>query len=136
MKMQADKHRRELDLVVREKVYLKIQPYKLKTLARRHNQKLSPRFYGPFEVLEKIGVAAYKLQLPPGSNIHPVFHVSLLKRRVSPRATSQPLPSCLDEGWELKVNPETIIAVKKNDAGQEEILVKWLIYPNLRTRGN
>ena len=42
MKMQADKNRRELELEVGEKVYLKIQPYKLKTLAKRHNQKLSP----------------------------------------------------------------------------------------------
>ena len=129
MKVQADKHRRELELGVGEKVYLKVQPYKLKTLARRQNQKLSPRFYGPFEVLEKIGAAAYKLQLPSGTNIHPVFHASLLKRCVSPGITSQPLPRCLDEDWELKVQPETVIAVRKNDAGQEEILVKWVDLP-------
>ena len=64
MQSQADKHRRELELEVGEKVFLKIQPYKLKSLAKRQNQKLSPRYYGPFEVLEKVGSVGYKLLLP------------------------------------------------------------------------
>ena len=101
MKVQVDKHCRELELSVGEKVFLNIQPYKLKSLAQRQNQKLSPRFYGPFEVLEKVGNAAYKLLLPQGSNIHPVFHVSLLKRCVSSTAVTQPLPTCLTDSWEL-----------------------------------
>ena len=84
MKVQADKYRRELQLDVGEKVYLKIQPYKLQPSAKRLNQKLSPRFYGPYEVIEKIGPTAYKLQLPPGCLIHPVFNVSLLKKCISP----------------------------------------------------
>ena len=125
MKVQADKHHRELELKVGEKVYLKIQPYKLKSLAKRQNQKLSPHFYGPFEVLERVGPAAYMLLLPQGTSIHPVFHVSLLKRCVSPSASSQPLPKYLSEDWELKVSPEEIIATRVNDAGQEELLVKW-----------
>ena len=125
MKIQADKHRRELELEVGEQVYLKVQPYKLKSLAKRHNQKLSPRFYGPYEVLEKVGAAAYRLKLPQGTRVHPVFHVSLLKRCVSPQAVSQPLPLAITEDWELQVQPEAIIAVRINEAGQEEVLMKW-----------
>lgn len=50
MRAQANKHRRAVDYQVGDMVYLKIQPYKLKSLAKRVNQKLSPRYYGPYEI--------------------------------------------------------------------------------------
>ena len=43
--------------------------------------KLSPRFIGPFEVLEKVGMIAYQLALPPNlSGVHAVFHLSMLRK--------------------------------------------------------
>ena len=43
--------------------------------------KLSPRFIGPFEILERIGIVAYQLALPPSmSGVHEVFHVSMLRK--------------------------------------------------------
>ena len=43
--------------------------------------KLSPRFIGPFEVLERVGAVAYRLALPPSlSDVHEVFHVSMLRK--------------------------------------------------------
>ena len=43
--------------------------------------KLSPRFIGPFEILERIGTVAYRLELPPNmSGVHEVFHVSMLRK--------------------------------------------------------
>ena len=46
--------------------------------------KLSPRFIGPFEILERIGQVAYRLALPPSlSGVHNVFHVSMLRKYVS-----------------------------------------------------
>ena len=43
--------------------------------------KLSPRFIGPFEILERVGTIAYQLALPPSmSGVHEVFHVSMLRR--------------------------------------------------------
>ena len=43
--------------------------------------KLSPRYIGPFEVLERVGTVAYQLALPPGlSSVHVVFHVSMLRK--------------------------------------------------------
>ena len=43
--------------------------------------KLSPRYIGPFEVLERVGIVAYRLALPPSlSSVHDVFHVSMLRK--------------------------------------------------------
>ena len=43
--------------------------------------KLSPRFIGPFEILEKVGTVAYRLALPPSmTGVHEVFHVSMLRK--------------------------------------------------------
>ncbi|CAH9129507.1 unnamed protein product, partial [Cuscuta epithymum] len=84
MKREVDGKRRDMQLELGDKVYLKIQPYKLKSLAKRVNQKLSPRFYGPFEVIEKINPIAFKLKLPEVCAVHPVFHISLVKHLAFP----------------------------------------------------
>ena len=43
--------------------------------------KLSPTFIGPFEILDRVGTVAYRLALPPSmSDVHEVFHVSMLRR--------------------------------------------------------
>ena len=44
------------------------------------DNKLAPKYYGPFKVLQRIGSMTYKLELPPSSCVHPVFHVYYLKK--------------------------------------------------------
>lgn len=129
MRVQANRHRRQVELEVGDMVYLKMQPYKMKSLAKRINQKLSPRYYGPYEVEEKIGAVVYRLKLPEDSKVHPVFHVSLLKKVVAPTSEFQPLPSCLNEDWMLEAVPEEIIAMRKNDCGENEVIIKWKQLP-------
>ena len=51
-------------------------------MARRINPKLAPRFFGPFPILERVGVVSYKLKLLEGARVHLVFHVSQLKKVV------------------------------------------------------
>lgn len=82
MKTYADKLRTERSFDVGEWVYLRLQPYRQKSIAMRRNLKLAPRFYGPYQIIQKLGSVAYKLDLPSTSRIHPVFHVSCLKKKL------------------------------------------------------
>jgi hypothetical protein len=79
MKHQVDKSRSEHSFVEGDLVFLKLQPYVQTSLARKANNKLSFKFFGPFKILQKIGQVAFKLDLPPQAVVNPVFHVSQLK---------------------------------------------------------
>ena len=72
--------RREFQLHIGDLALVKLQPYRQHSMVLRKNQKLVMRFFGPFEVMEKIGPFAYKLRLPDTTRIHPIFHISLLKK--------------------------------------------------------
>ncbi|MCI33338.1 hypothetical protein A2U01_0054555, partial [Trifolium medium] len=115
---------------VGDMVYLKIAPYKLKKLAKRVNQKLSPRYYGPYEVIKRIGKVAYELKLPDDTRVHPVFHASLLKKAITPNVEPQPLPDCMNEDWHLEPIPEDALDTRKNEQGIVEVLVKWRGLPD------
>jgi hypothetical protein len=81
MKQKVDQHRREREFEVGNWVFLRLQPYKKMSLKQqKKDNKLAPKYYGPYKVLQRIGSMAYKLELPPSSCVHPVFHVSFLKR--------------------------------------------------------
>ncbi|XP_054783927.1 uncharacterized protein LOC129290886 [Prosopis cineraria] len=125
MKEQANKHRRDVQFNVGDFVYVKLRPYRLKMLAKRVNEKLSPRFYGPFKVLAKVGNVAYKLELPPTARIHLVFHVSQLKQSVPSIVVNPTIPPALTSELELQVQPEDIRRVRRLMNGQQEVLVKW-----------
>ncbi|KAL5814386.1 hypothetical protein ACOSQ4_025027 [Xanthoceras sorbifolium] len=114
MKKQADRGRREVQFEVRDFVYLKLHPY---------------RFFGPSEVLKKIGQVAYRIALPPGAQIHDIVHVSLLRKHLGDRPPALPsLPPVSDESTVLPM-PEKVLDRRVIQKGKyhprTEVLIKW-----------
>ncbi|KAL0313078.1 UNVERIFIED_CONTAM: Transposon Ty3-G Gag-Pol polyprotein [Sesamum radiatum] len=132
MKNYADKHRTERSFELGDFVYLRLQPYRQSSLQLRRNLKLAPKYYGPFQVLEKIGEVAYRLKLPPSTNIHSVFHISLLKRKIGHKHTPTPhLPDFSDHGI-CRIQPIKILArhlISRRNTAVPQILVQWAGYP-------
>jgi hypothetical protein len=125
IKRQADKRRSERAFAVGDSVFLKLQPYVQTSLAPRAHQKLSFEYFGPYVVLERVGSVAYKLDLPPASSVHPVFHVSLLKPAPSSKyQVSSSLPE-VEDGLQV---PEDILQHRlhqRRDGLVAQVLVKW-----------
>lgn len=74
-------------------------------MTKRRNENLGPKYFGPFEVIKRIGAVAYKLQLLVVSTIHPVFHVSQLKKVMGNAYTVQPLAPWVLKDMELVADP-------------------------------
>ena len=118
MKTQADKHRVDRQFQVGDHVLLKLQPYAQSSVVNRPFPKLAFKYFGPYKVLEKIGLAAYRLELSDGSLVHPDFHISQLKPitpNYTPVYSDIPLLSDLSA---VALAPETVLdrrLVKKSN---------------------
>lgn len=128
MSHQANKKRTDVQFNIGDLVWVKLQPYRQHSIRGRHSShKLSKRYYGPFSILEKIGNVAYKLQLPPNSKIHNVFHVGLLKKCTAPPTEQTEWPSDFINNCPL-LKPDTIIrsrSILRSGTLIPQVLVKW-----------
>ncbi|GKC04088.1 putative reverse transcriptase domain-containing protein, partial [Tanacetum coccineum] len=90
-KSYADKRRKPLEFSVGDYVLLKVSPWK-GVVRFGKKGKLAPRFVGPFEIIEKVGLVAYRLDLPEELNgVHDTFHVSNLKKCLADPTLQVPL---------------------------------------------
>ena len=108
-------------------MYLKLQLYRRRSLARSTNEKLAPRYFGPYSIIQRIGTVAYKLELPKSSSIHTVFHDSQLKKALGEGVNSQPLPPMLSAELEWLVEPKMVLAVRPSSCSphdSNEVLIK------------
>ncbi|GJT65116.1 putative reverse transcriptase domain-containing protein [Tanacetum coccineum] len=90
-KSYADRTRKPLEFSVGDYVLLKVSPWK-GVVRFGKKGKLAPRFVGPFEIIEKVGLVAYRLDLPEElDGVHDTFHVSNLKKCLADPTLQVPL---------------------------------------------
>jgi hypothetical protein len=127
----ANEKRRDESFQVGDQVYVSTANITIDADRGRPSRKLAARFVGPFPVIEVISKVAYRLELPATMRIHPVFHVSLLKRHnpSSPefgdRLPDRPPPEtvCGRDEWEVEE-----ILDERMHRRRKEYLVKWKGY--------
>ena len=97
----------------------------------RPSAKMEDKWFGPFEVLAKVGASAYRLKLPRNwKQVHPVFNISLLKPANEPafdlqRKPPPPPPTIVDDEEEYEVDE---ILDSRLHRGKLQYLVKWTGY--------
>uniref|UniRef100_A0A2N9GGR4 Chromo domain-containing protein n=1 Tax=Fagus sylvatica TaxID=28930 RepID=A0A2N9GGR4_FAGSY len=128
MKTQADKHRLERSFQIGEWVFLRLQPFRQKSVSRKQG-KLAARFYGPFQIVEKVGAVAYRLELPEEAQIHNVFHVSCLKPKLGQSVLPIAKLPPVDSMGHISPEPIRILdqrTIKKRRYGSAtEVLIQW-----------
>lgn len=67
---------------MKDMVFLRLEPYQHQSIAKHSFHKLQPKFYGPFEVINRVGPVAYKINLPATSKLYPVFQVFCLNKQL------------------------------------------------------
>nr|GEV52472.1 hypothetical protein [Tanacetum cinerariifolium] len=102
---EVDWKRRDVQFQVGDLVYLKLRPYRQVIMARKLCLKLTLRFYGPFEIVDRVGDVAYRLKLQPTAVIHPMFHVLQLKEVIGDHVAKPKLPVGLTEDMSVVCKP-------------------------------
>ncbi|GKF38876.1 putative reverse transcriptase domain-containing protein, partial [Tanacetum coccineum] len=125
----ANVRRKPLEFQVGDRIMLKVSPQK-GVIQFRKRGKLNPRYIGPFKILKRVGLVAYKLELPEElSNVHNTFHVSNLKKCLSDESLIFPMKELrLDDKLNFMEEPVEIMDQEVKQLRQSRILivkVRW-----------
>jgi hypothetical protein len=80
MKTHHDQSRKQVEFQVGYWVWLRLNHRTASAICPAGQTKLGPKYFELYAVMERIGVVAYRLQLPPNAKIHNAFHVVFLKK--------------------------------------------------------
>ncbi|XP_076901076.1 uncharacterized protein LOC143555399 [Bidens hawaiensis] len=131
MKLAADKHRRDVQFMVNDWVFVKLQPYRQGSVRLQRHHKLGHRYFYPYRVVTKIGAVAYKLDLPANAKIHPVFHVSLLRKCIG-KPVQQITPLHLvDSTSTLLFQPHKVLQTRTISKGSQLVSQSVIHWDNL-----
>ncbi|KAA0053211.1 pol protein [Cucumis melo var. makuwa] len=131
-RMLGPEHK-DLEFDMGDMVFLKVAPIKV-VLRFEKKRKLSPRFIGPFEILERIGPVTYRLALPPSfSVVHDVFHVSMLRKYVADLTHVVDFgPLQISEDLSFAEQPIEILAKEVKKLRNREISLVKVLWQNYR----
>src|SRR5687767_9069646 len=130
-KSYLDKRRKDIKFEVNDWVYLKISPMK-GVMRFGKKGKLSPRYIGPYKILRRVGKVAYELDLPNDlAMVHPVFHVSLLRKFISDKNTIVPLQDVtIEENLSYEEVPVEILDRQVKRLRKKEIASVKVLWRN------
>ena len=107
---QANKHRREVDFKVGDKVWVTTRHWQ----TDRPSKKLANQMEGPYEILEQVG-HSFKLKLLDSMKVHPVFHAEKLRKDpnnpLPGQANPEPPPLELEDG-ETEYEVQEVLAAR------------------------
>jgi hypothetical protein len=123
MTEHQNQKRRSEEYSVGDWVWLRLHQRTAVAITAASSSKLGPRYFGPYQITERLGAVAYRLRLPPKARIHDVFHVALLNKfQGDPPAELVPLPPILH--GRVVPTPAQVVRARLN-RGQWELLVQW-----------
>ncbi|CAA7402015.1 unnamed protein product [Spirodela intermedia] len=102
---------RKCSILVSNWVYLKLRPDCLQSIVCQPNEKLTPRFFRSYQITERVSLLAYCLQLPPTAQLHPIFHVSQIKKAIGEAHHSILLPPQLDADLNWNISPQQVLNI-------------------------
>ena len=107
----------------------------------KKDNKLSPKCYGPYKELQKIGTMSYKLELPTSSRGHPFFLVSCLKKVIGDKILVQTIFPKLDEEGKIILEPGAVTETRtrqeiKMSSSYVAASGSYIIFPSSSISGN